>query len=121
MYTCKHLLKVILQERVHFQQLGHVLSYDFMISFWITIISQIAVTSSDACFFHRYREGHKSQAEIKEEIADKIDGLDWNKFVGNADFYPFKVVSIWIYIITCTFKQNILIVVVEYTNVHVGW
>lgn len=37
-----------------------------------------------------YREGHKSQAEIKEEIADKIDGLDWNKFVGNADFYPFK-------------------------------
>ena len=34
---------------------------------------------------------------FKEEIADKIDGLDWNKFVGNADFYPFKVMSIWIY------------------------
>ena len=42
-------------------------------------------------FAYSYQKGQKSQAEVIEEITDKIDGLDWKTFAKSDEFYSFKV------------------------------
>ena len=48
---------------------------------------------SSICFIlsTRYRKGHETVVEKEQRIADKVSGRNWKEFVGNAQFYPFKV------------------------------